>query len=242
MIFLFTDFGFEGPYVGQIKAVLAAVAPGQTVIDLMHDAPAGRPGPSGYLLASLMPALPDQVVVVAVVDPGVGGPRAPLIARLDGRYLVGPDNGLMGPAAVQAARAEWWEITWQPAKLSASFHGRDLFAPVAGRLARGEAPESLGRQAAPVAGGDWPADVREVVYIDGFGNAMLGLRAGSVAASARILLNEKEIFMARTFSDVAPGTAFWYANSNGLVEIAVNGGSAARTLGLSVGDAVTIDG
>ena len=152
MILLFTDFGTEGPYVGQMKAVLQAAAGPVPVVDLMHDAPAARPKPAAYLLAALLPALPRDAVVLAVVDPGVGGPRDPLAARLDGRFLVGPDNGLFEPSAARAADAAWFRITWRPERLSASFHGRDLFAPVAARLAVGEAIDDMATAiAAPTA-------------------------------------------------------------------------------------------
>src|SRR5512143_1221602 len=140
MILLFTDFGWTGPYVGQMKAVLAAAAPGVPVIDLMHDAPAFRPRPAGVLLAALLAEVPAGAVVLAVVDPGVGTARAPLAVSVDGRWLVGPDNGLFAPTLRCDRAAEAWEITWRPARLSASFHGRDLFAPIAASIAAGKLP------------------------------------------------------------------------------------------------------
>lgn len=243
MILLFTDFGTDGPYVGQMKAVLTEAAGAVPIVDLMHDAPMARPKPAAYLLAALLPSLPRDAVVLGVVDPGVGGPRAPLVARLDGRTLVGPDNGLFAPAALDADQATWFEITWRPAKLSASFHGRDLFAPVAARLAGGASIEDLAMlTAAPSAGTAWPRDLAEIVYIDHFGNAMTGLRAGEVAEDAILSLKNNRIKRSRTFCDAAPDTAFWYENSSGLVEIAVNGGSAADALGLAVGTPVALDG
>jgi len=242
MILLFTDFGTEGPYVGQMKAVLSEAAVAVPVVDLMHDAPAANPKPAAYLLAALLPALPRDAVILAVVDPGVGGPRTPLVARLDGRTLVGPDNGLFAPAAMGAEEAAWFEITWRPASLSASFHGRDLFAPVAARLALGESIDDVAAAVAPRVGGDWPRDLPEVVYIDRFGNAMTGLRAGSLREGRVISLKNIQIPWARTFSDVEPETAFWYENSSGLVELAVNGGSAAKALGLAIGTQVSLDG
>jgi len=243
MILLFTDFGTDGPYVGQMKAVLQAAAGAVPVVDLMHDAPATRPKPAAYLLAALLPALPRDAVILAVVDPGVGGPRAPLAVRLDGRFLVGPDNGLFAPAASAATETAWFEITWRPASLSASFHGRDLFAPVAARLALGEGIEDLAvATAVPETGSGWPRDLPEVIYIDRFGNAMTGLRAASLQGEPTISLKNIRIPWFRTFSDAAPDAAFWYENSNGLVEIAVNGGSAAKALGLAIGTPVALDG
>src|SRR5690348_15322031 len=140
MIVLFTDFGATGPYVGQVKAVLAREAPQQPVIDLLHQAPAMNPRASAYLLASLAPSIKGDAAFVCVVDPGVGTARRALALRADGRWFVGPDNGLLDVVARRARETEWWEIAWRPQDLSATFHGRDLFAPVAARLARGETP------------------------------------------------------------------------------------------------------
>ena len=139
MIFIFTDFGLEGPYVGQMKAVLACEAPGVPVIDLFADLPAFDAQAAAYLLAAYGGRLPAGGVCLSVIDPGVGGARAPLALSADGRWYVGPDNGLFAIVARRAESLEAWRITWRPAGLSASFHGRDLFAPVAARLARGEA-------------------------------------------------------------------------------------------------------
>jgi len=141
MIALFTDFGWQGPYVGQIKAVLMQLASQQPVIDLMHDVPAFQPRAASYLLASLVKKFPVETVFLAVVDPGVGSrQRRPCVVSADGRWYVGPDNGLFNVIANQAAEYKVWEITWRPDALSDSFHGRDLFAPVAAQLANGQSP------------------------------------------------------------------------------------------------------
>ena len=241
MILLFTDFGFEGPYVGQMKAVLHQAAPGIPVVDLMHDAPAFAPRAAAYLLAALAPEMPQAGIVLAVVDPGVGGARRPLVVEAGGLRYVGPDNGLLGPVARRAERPRVWEITWRPERLSASFHVRDLFAPVAARLARGEAPPGKAEDPAMLIGWDWPAELAQVVYIDRFGNAMTGLRAAGLADGAVLIQGGQRVGRARTFSDVPPGTAFWYENANGLAEIAVNQGRADETLGLAPGSAVNIE-
>lgn len=235
-IALFTDFGEGGLYVGQMKAVLAVQAPGASVIDLMADAPAFDPRASAYLLAALLPYLPANAVVLAVVDPGVGTARTPMIADADGRLLVGPDNGLFEFALRRSARARAWRIDWRPDRLSTTFHGRDLFAPVAARLAKGTTPEAAG--AAPMAvprRADWPEDWSAIIYIDQYGNAMSGLRATALGADTVVEVAGRRLTRATTFGAVPPGTAFWYENSLGLVEIAVNQGMASTDLGLSVG-------
>ena len=131
MIVLVTDFGLAGPYTGQVKAVLTQAAPGVPVIDLFADAPAGNAKASAYLLAAYAAWFPAGTVFLSVVDPGVGSERAPVVVEADGRWYVGPGNGLFELVRRRAAVSRCWEITWRPATLSNSFHGRDLFAPVA---------------------------------------------------------------------------------------------------------------
>src|SRR6516162_5676981 len=144
MIVLFTDFGLEGPYTGQVKAVLFRTAPGIPVVELFADAPAGRPKPAAYLLAAYGVWFPPGTVFLAV------------IVEAEGRWHVGPDNGLFELVMRRAESVRTWEILWRPETLSASFHGRDLFAPIVARLARGELPDheprapGIGRQT------DWP--------------------------------------------------------------------------------------
>ena len=244
MIVLFTDFGPGGPYVGQVKAVLARDAPGVPVVDLVDDLPPCDPAPAAYLLAALAPAFPRGSVFLCVVDPGVGGARAPVALDAGGRWFVGPDNGLLALAARRSEAPRWFAIDWRPAVLSASFHGRDLFAPVAARLARGVVPRRGGPvpgaplDAARTVGGDWPDDRPAVVYVDSYGNAMTGLRAARLPADAVLSAAGRRLRRARTFSDVPPSAAFWYENANGLAEIAVNRGAAARAFGLRVGTPV----
>ena len=234
MIVLFTDFGPAGPYVGQMKAALARHAPGMTVIDLLSDAPAGEPQFAAYLLAALAPDFPAGAVFLAVVDPGVGTDRAAIVVEADGRRFVGPDNGLFEIALRRAGVRRAWRITWQPERLSASFHGRDLFAPVAAMIARGDAMPGDPIAEAAVRRADWADDLAQVVYIDHFGNAMTGLRASTIPPGATLEAGGRRLARARTFGDVAPGTAFWYENANGLAEIAVNRGRA-DALGIAVG-------
>jgi S-adenosylmethionine hydrolase len=238
MIFLFTDFGPRGPYLGQMTAVLQRLAPEVAVIDLLNDAPAFAPRPSAYLLAALLPELQPGDVLLAVVDPGVGTERAAIAIELDGRWVVAPDNGLVELAMRRTRTVREHVIVWRPERLSASFHGRDLFAPVAAALARGDrsrlAPASLSRMPG------WPDDAAEIIYVDAYGNAMTGLRAESVPADAAIELAGRTLTRHRTFGDARPGSAFWYENSLGLVEIAANGTSAADLLGLQPGTPLAI--
>jgi len=240
MIVLFTDFGLAGPYTGQVQAVLLREAPGVPAVSLFADAPAGNAKAAAYLLAAYSAWFPAGTVFLAVVDPGVGGPRRAVILETGKHLFVGPENGLFELILRRSPQARLFEVTWQPPSLSFSFHGRDLFAPVAARLARGDGAGTLGAPVAPIRHPEWPDEHPEIVYIDHYGNAMTGLR--TLPADARLAAGGRHIAPAATFSAVPVGTAFWYVNSNGLVEIAVNRGRADRVLGLEIGSPVGLAG
>jgi S-adenosyl-L-methionine hydrolase (adenosine-forming) len=142
MIVLFTDFGLHGPYTGQMKAVLHQMAPGIPIIDLFADAPVGNPKASAYLLAAYAAWFPARTVFLCVVDPGVGGTRPSIFLEADGRWYIGPGNGLFELIQRRARETRSWDIDWKPKHLSASFHGRDLFAPVAIRGPRARAQKA----------------------------------------------------------------------------------------------------
>lgn len=241
VIVLFTDYGRAGPYTGQIIAALRRDAPDVAVIDLVADAPAHDPRAAAYLLPACTAGFARGTVFVCVVDPGVGGDRAGLVVEADGRRYVGPDNGLFELVARRAARPpRWWTIGWRPERLSATFHGRDWFAPVAARLALGHTPPGAPAARERFRRPDWPDDLAAVISVDGFGNAITGLRAAVLPAAARLVVAGRELARARTFGDVRPDAAFWYENSNGLCEIAVNQGRAADVLALRAGSPVAI--
>ncbi|MBL1274843.1 MAG: SAM-dependent chlorinase/fluorinase [Ectothiorhodospiraceae bacterium] len=242
MIVLFTDYGWQGPYVGQMKAACLQVAPTVPIIDLLHDAPVFDAHSSAYLLAAYASSFPEGTIFLGVVDPGVGSDsRQPVMLHVDGRWFVGPDNGLFDIVFQQGNASEWWNITWQPQSLSRTFHGRDLFAPVAAKLAMGEVPPGITmpfseNQKHPVFSA--ALDYYRVIYIDPFGNAITGLRASAFTGKRKLQIGKHRLNQAQTFSDVAVGDAFWYENANGLVEIAINQGSAAKVLEISVGDTI----
>jgi hypothetical protein len=240
MIVLFTDFGLHGPYTGQMKAALHQLAPGIPAVNLFADAPIGNAKASAYLLAAYAAWFPVGTIFLCVIDPGVGGPRPAIVLEADDRWYVGPGNGLFELVQRRATKTRRWDIDWRPERLSASFHGRDLFAPVAAMLARGEPPPGQLRLDDADRRADWPDDLCEIVYVDHFGNAMTGVRAASLPPNARLASAGRILERGRTFSDLPLGSAFWYENSNGLVEIAVNQGRADRDLGLATGIPVEI--
>lgn len=241
LVALFTDFGEKGPYHGQMRAVLAAAGIDQQVVQLMADAPRFSPKSSAYLLAAIANDLPVGALVIAVVDPGVGSERRPILVKDSNQWFIGPDNGLLSQVARRSGSAETEEIVWRPERLSNSFHGRDLFAPVAAAICKQEYLSGPKLANDSLCGIDWPDDLAEVIYIDGFGNAVSGIRAAAVSKDELISAAGAKVGYARTFSQVNMGTAFWYENSMGLIEIAVNQGSAAESLGLTVGSSIGWD-
>ncbi len=250
MILFLSDFGPGSPYVGQVRAVLAARAPGVPAVDLMHDLPAFRPAAAGCLLAALMQSLilpasraEDSIlgaVVLAVVDPGVGGDRLPIIVEAGPHRYVGPDNGLFGAVLGRVAHAQAWRIDWRPDRLSASFHGRDLFAPVVAMLTQGQPVPSTAVALTELRRPDGPDPLAEVVYVDRYGNAMTGLDTAALPETSVLETGGHQFRRAGTFGDDPDGAGFWYANSLGLAELAVNRASAADRFGLTVGTPVAV--
>lgn len=239
-ILLFTDFGAADLYVGQVKATLDAQAPGVRVIDLLNDAPAFNVRAAAHLLAALMSRVPPGQVVLGVVDPGVGTDRGAVALHADAHWYVGPDNGLFAVVAARAAACELWRITAVPADASASFHGRDVFAPVAAAIATGRFPDARAARVDDLDVRLGADDLPEIIYVDHYGNAWTGLRAAAAGPAQRLSIAGREVPRATVFGAVPAGAAFWYANSSGLVEVAVNRGSAARALGIGVGTPVLL--
>jgi S-adenosylmethionine hydrolase len=234
-LILFTDFGASDVYVGQVKAVLQRDAPGIPVVDLLHEAPDYDIESGAHLLAALASAFPAGETFLAVVDPGVGGARRAAVLLADDKWYVGPDNGLLSIVAQRAHSARTWHITWRPEHLSNSFHGRDLFAPIAAAIARGAVPLDKLRQAARL---DVPLSADpfcRVIYVDHYGNCFSGIPAAGLRREAMIDCGKTRVAYARTFAEAEPGRPFWYANSVGLVEIALARASAAQALGLKIG-------
>jgi S-adenosyl-L-methionine hydrolase (adenosine-forming) len=247
---LLTDFGLADHYVGVLHAVLEREAPGVGRIDLGHQVPPGNVWTACFLLRCAWSSLPDDAVVLAVVDPGVGGDRRPLAARIGGRWLVAPDNGL---AAAIGVAAEVVTLDWQRMGLatpSATFHGRDLFAPAAARLARGDDPATLGDCVQPDGlepcpipepdgnGGTWHA---VVIHVDRFGNLITNLQAAAVPPDAVAWYGApRPARRVARYGEAAPGEVVLLEGSSGLLELAVNRGSAAALTGLGRGDTVDV--
>lgn len=233
MIILFTDYGLAGPYIGQVEAVLLQESPRDSVINLFADLPRQNPKAGAYLLAAYATEFPKGSIFFCVIDPGVGTFQDnPVVMRIDNRWFVGPDNGVFDIVVRRAKQIECWKIHWRPEKMSSSFHGRDLYAPVCAMIANGI--DIPGEKILWQDKHQWPDELNEAIYIDAFGNCMTGISAAGMNKEAILHVSGKELRYAKTFSEAEKGEPFWYENANGLIEIAVNKGNAAEELGLQV--------
>ena len=243
LITLLTDFGTSDGYVGEVKGILVSGAPGATVVDISHEVGAQDVDGARLALARYWRRFPTGTVHLVVVDPGVGSTRAAIAVASDGRFLVGPDNGVLSPALL--ARDPRVVALPLPAHASNTFHGRDVFAPAAALLAAGARIEELG---APF---DSPVIRRtpearrlgegrvlgEVISVDRFGNLItniVAMNGGSVDIASRSLE------VRRAYADVRAGELTALVGSLGFVEIAVRDGSAAATLEVGRGAPVLL--
>jgi hypothetical protein len=243
VITLLTDFGTADGYVGEMKGVLLSLAPDATVIDITHDIAPQDVDHARLTLARVWRRFPSTSVHLVVVDPGVGSTRAALAVASDGQFFVGPDNGVLSPALLVAGvRAVELPL---PPTASATFHGRDVFAPAAAALARGQPLESLGVDAPHPIVRRTPEPTRqpdgalegEVIMIDRFGNAvtnLIALHGGIVEVATR------QIHVRRTYSEVATNMPVAVVGSSGLIEVAVRDGNASHALGLERGSRVVL--
>jgi S-adenosyl-L-methionine hydrolase (adenosine-forming) len=240
IITLLTDFGTADGYVAELKGALLRRVPTAVLVDVAHDLAPGDVAAAGYVLGRTWGAFPDGTVHLAVVDPGVGTPRRALAAVVGGHRFVAPDNGLLTP--VLEGRASEIVALEVPPGASPTFHGRDVFAPAAARLAAGEPLGALGHavldpvRLVPASlerrGGDL---LGAVVHVDRFGTLVTNLPEGRVAPGAPVRIGVYDLVLRRTFGDVAPGDPVAYVGSGGTIEIAVRGQRADAALGLTRG-------
>jgi S-adenosyl-L-methionine hydrolase (adenosine-forming) len=255
-ITLTTDYGLSDGFPASLHGVIARQAPDVRVIDVTHDVHPGDVRRGAAVLAQTVPHLPESVHV-AIVDPGVGTARRAIALRTPNGLLVGPDNGLLMPAADALggadAAVELTNAGWHLATVSATFHGRDVFAPVAARLAAGAAfaeagpsidPDSLVRLPAPsvhVGAGFVEA---EVLTIDRFGNVQLAVPAEAgldALGQGQVLVGGLNAVCGATFGEVPAGAMLVFGDSAGYLAIAINNGLAVVALGVEPGEMVRLD-
>ncbi len=243
VVTLLTDFGTADGYVAEMKGVLLSLAPHVQVVDAAHDLVPHDVELARLALARYWRRYPAGSVHLAVVDPGVGSARRALAVESDGRFLVGPDNGVLSPALLLPdARAVALPV---PAGAAPTFHGRDVFAPAAARLANGDPPHALGtpcddpvvRRTPEARRTDDGAVQGEVIAVDRFGNLITNVIA---RRAGRVEVGGVEVELRRTYADVRPGALVALTGSSGLVEVAVRDGSAAVRLGAGRGSTVLL--
>jgi S-adenosyl-L-methionine hydrolase (adenosine-forming) len=256
-----TDFGLQDDFVGTCHGVIARIAPEARVIDLTHGIPPQAVLQGALVLANTAPYLPVGVHL-AVVDPGVGSARRPIAVRTeDGRFFVGPDNGLLMLAADELGVAAAYELSnerYRLPQVSHTFHARDVFAPAAAHIAVGVPLEELGPQidpadlvrlAVPEPEAGRTQVSTEVLVIDRFGNvstnarrehvAALGVQAGG-RVEIRLTLDRYYATVAETFADAPAGELLLYEDSYGLMTLAISNGDAAKLTGVGLGDEIRI--
>ncbi|HUV05283.1 MAG TPA: SAM-dependent chlorinase/fluorinase [Armatimonadota bacterium] len=253
-IALLTDFGLRDPFVGIMKGVIMRINPSATVVDLCHELDPGDIRAAGFALAMAFPYMPEGTIFTVVVDPSVGTQRQGVAAEIDGRIFVGPDNGILSwvlksrriERAVRLENAEFFLP-----EVSDTFHGRDVFAPVAAHLSKGVPLDAFGPAVKDLSRFPIPELVisdralqGEVVYVDRFGNLLTNItrqeferwRKKQAGDNLTVHFGSVEIRgISRTYGDVPPGHAVALFGSVGVLEVAVNGDSAAETLGVSMG-------
>jgi S-adenosylmethionine hydrolase len=253
-----SDFGRQDWFVGVVHGVVHDLAPEARLVDLTHEIPPGAVERAAFVIEAAAPDFPPGTVHLAVVDPGVGTARRALAVHAHDQWFVGPDNGIL-EWALADPRAEAHALTearYFREPVSRTFHGRDVFAPVAAHLARGVALEALGPRIAdpvrlrrpPPRAIDGEIEGR-IMWVDRFGNALTSITADAIAAAfpgareedveVRVgLLRLRGV--ARSYGDAPVGTAIAIVGSSGRLEIAQVGGHAASRLGLGIGDTVGV--
>ncbi len=256
VIALLTDFGLDDSYVGTMKAVIANINPGAYVIDLCHGIRPQDVIGGAFLLGSSYKFFPDGAIFIAVVDPGVGGERKIVCVQTRKYIFLAPDNGILESILVQEETLTIVEVSnaeYFLPDVSSTFHGRDVFAPVAAHLSLGVKPAKLGESLKGLRRLDLPrpetsADgvvTGEVIYEDRFGNLITNIDRNVIGGTeSRILSvaigNRKIDKLSTSYQDGRPGEPVALFGSSGHLEVAVNGGSASKSLNCSRGDGVTV--
>ncbi len=273
IITLTTDFGTEDSYVAAMKGVILSINPHATIVDVTHAAPPQDVCAAAFALTGAVRYFPSGTVHVVVVDPGVGSERRPIAIEFGGNFFVGPDNGVLTQAVgLFSTSGKDWHVSteikvehtpgeavftavhltnrkfWRPT-VSSTFHGRDIFAPVAAHLSKGVPLSELGQPINDLVTLKWPQPIEkddelvgEIIHIDRFGNLITNILEWRVAdGRPRIEICGKQIDgLRKTYTEVERGELVALVGSSSFLEIAVREGNAAQTLGAKMGDEVHV--
>jgi S-adenosyl-L-methionine hydrolase (adenosine-forming) len=261
VITLTTDFGLSDHFVGVMKGVIFSIAPAARIIDISHGVQPYNIVDGAFTIAQAYRHFPKKTIHVVVVDPGVGSARRPLLAEMAGQYFIAPDNGVLSIILAQQKRAGESRVRVRHVTaekyflhpVSRTFHGRDVFSPVAAHLASGVKPAELGRRIDDYvrASFDQPAQTGAqqwtgtILKADHFGNLATNFHIGQFPAlrTHAFSLNaglQVVTRLALTFSECAPGELFAIVGSSGFIELAASEGSAAKLLGCGAGSPVEL--
>jgi len=260
IIALLSDFGLKDPYVAEMKAVILTICPEARIIDITHQIEKFNIRMGAFILASVSQHFPKETIYVAVVDPGVGTKRRPIIVETSSSLFIGPDNGLLIMAAEKQGIRHVYEIKnrrYMLQKISRTFHGRDIFAPAAAHLANGIPPEDFGPEIKDYMVPEYSKAIiekdgiiGEILYIDDFGNLITNI---SEETLAKIDLREGDLIklsfrnksfrlkICKAYGEVNAGEPLAIIGSHNFLELSVNLGNAAKYFGLSIGDKLRLE-
>jgi len=259
LITLLSDFGFKDPYVAEMKAVILSICPDAYIIDISHEIEKFNIRMGAFVLAQAATYFPEGTIHVAVVDPGVGTTRRPIIIETERSIYVGPDNGLLILAAQNEGIKHVYEISnrkYMLKRISRTFHGRDIFSPAAAYLAMGIEPSKFGQEIwDPVKPGFSSPEVLEgevrgeVIHIDGFGNIITNISEKTLKAAGisegrnlHVQLGDKRMVLklCSSYDEVQRMTPLSIIGGTGFLEISVNRGNASKILNVKIGTPVTL--
>jgi len=257
MITLTTDFGLKDPYAAEMKAVILGISPNAVIIDITHEVAKFNVRMGAYVLSSAAPYFPRGTIHVAVVDPGVGTQRRPILIQTKQGFFVGPDNGILVLAAENQGIKRIYAITnpkFMLSKVSSTFHGRDVFAPAAAHLTSGVNPAEFGPEIREVAKPEFAKVTRrknllvgEVLHVDNFGNIITNINEVEIArvrvkdtVNVELPGRKLKLKFCRAYAEAKPQEPLALIGSQGYLEIAMNQGDAAAEFNTKAGDKVTV--
>ncbi|MDW8023239.1 MAG: S-adenosyl-l-methionine hydroxide adenosyltransferase family protein [Nitrososphaerota archaeon] len=257
LITLTTDFGLADPYVAEMKGVILKINPEAKIVDISHNIEKFNIKMGAYVLAAAAPYFPEGTIHVAVVDPGVGTKRKPILIEAGNGFFIGPDNGVLALAAVKQGIKHVYEIAnpkFMLPKISFTFHGRDIFAPTAAFLSKGVSPPDFGREIRKIVTPRFAKITRrgdmltgEVIHVDGFGNIVTNFTEKELALTGfkdvvKVKLKDftLSLKLCKAYADVEPQKPLAIVGSHNFLEISINRGNAAETFKVKSGDKVTL--
>jgi S-adenosyl-L-methionine hydrolase (adenosine-forming) len=257
IVTLTTDFGLRDPYVAEMKAVILNISPNAVVVDVSHEIEKFNIRMGAYTLACAAPYFPTGTIHVAVVDPDVGTKRKTILMQTERAFFIGPDNGILALAARNQCIKHVYEISNRKLmlpKVSGTFHGRDIFAPVAAYLAKGVLPKEFGKELREIEKSAFANVTRranmligEVIHVDGFGNVITSFAAEDIESmKAKVFVNIKlndvslKLKFCKTYADVKKQELLAIIGSHGFMEISINKGNAAKKLKAKSGDKISL--